>query len=220
MYLFMGCPAGVCSTSYPWRRSTSMTVLLPRKWPATSKREVMSYLWKVSKKSDNFNTDTHLNSSIPNTQTWEWYQLFPQERKKRLFPKIFQATLSSWHLPIVYLFSSFISYLLSSFSIFLSLFSLFLNSNFLSFSLWPFQLGEVGALRLQVAMSRGLHSSPHSDKGEQGPIVWVSSAVAPKSCVNNEPWHFNLALSHWQREVGLYVLWVPWCCSIPRTNKC
>lgn len=36
-YLLMGCPAGVCSTSYPWRRSTSITVLLPRKWPAIKK---------------------------------------------------------------------------------------------------------------------------------------------------------------------------------------
>lgn len=36
-YLFMDCPAGVCSTSYPWRRSTSITVLLPRKWPAVKR---------------------------------------------------------------------------------------------------------------------------------------------------------------------------------------
>lgn len=57
----------------------------------------------------------------------------------------------------------------------------------------PLGLREVGALKLQVAMSRGLHSSPHSDKGEQGPIVWACSAVAPQGCVNNEPRHFNLA---------------------------
>ncbi|TNN71591.1 hypothetical protein EYF80_018116 [Liparis tanakae] len=31
---------------------------------------------------------------------------------------------------------------------------------------------------------------------EQGPIVWACSAVAPQSCVNKEPRHFNLAQSH------------------------
>lgn len=131
------------------------------------------------------------------------------------------STVNANYIIIIIIMTSFC--LFSSFlplSIFLWLFPFSLNSNLLSFSLWPFQLGEVGALRLQVAMSRGLHSSPHSDKGEQGPIVWVSSAVAPKSCVNNEHWHFNLALSHWQRKVGPHVLWVPWCCSISRTNKC
>ena len=36
--------------------------------------------------------------------------------------------------------------------------------------------------------------------GEQGPIVWARSVVAPQSCVNNEPQHFNLAQSHRWRE--------------------
>lgn len=45
-------------------------------------------------------------------------------------------------------------------------------------------------------MSRGLHSSPRCDRGEQGLIVWACSAVAPQSCVNNEPRHFNLAQGH------------------------
>lgn len=42
-------------------------------------------------------------------------------------------------------------------------------------------------------MSRGLHSSSHSDKKEQGSIVRACSAVSPQSCVNKEPRHSNLA---------------------------
>lgn len=37
-YLLMACPAGVCSTSYPSLLKTSITVLLPMKWPAVKKK--------------------------------------------------------------------------------------------------------------------------------------------------------------------------------------
>lgn len=42
-YLLMVCPAGVCSTSYPSLLKTSITVLLPMKWPAV-KRKMTSEL--------------------------------------------------------------------------------------------------------------------------------------------------------------------------------
>ena len=42
-YLLMACPAGVCSTSYPSLLKTSITVLLPMKWPAV-KRKMTSEL--------------------------------------------------------------------------------------------------------------------------------------------------------------------------------
>lgn len=37
-YLLMACPAGVCSTSYPSLLKTSITVLLPMKWPAVKRK--------------------------------------------------------------------------------------------------------------------------------------------------------------------------------------
>lgn len=37
-YLLMACPAGVCSISYPSLLKTSITVLLPMKWPAVERK--------------------------------------------------------------------------------------------------------------------------------------------------------------------------------------
>lgn len=63
----MACPAGVCSTSYPSLLKTSITVLLPMKWPAVKRKMT----WRLSEHKQRKRSTTKsflLTGGVPHSE--------------------------------------------------------------------------------------------------------------------------------------------------------